>query len=485
VDYDTYPRTVSRHRQEPPLSDPTRSVDVSVIVPVYNAMPYLHEFLESLAGQDLSDEAYEVIAVDDGSTDGSAAALDAFGARHPNVRVFHQENSGWPGKPRNRGLDLARGRYVFFADADDRLGTEALRRLVAFADEHGSDVVVPKMVGLNGRMAWWPHPEQAPDADLEKVLQTLTPQKLIRRSMLVDRDLRFPEEKIRLEDGMMLTRAYYTADRVSALGDYDYYYIRTRDDGGNISSGRLDPPTYTWSVGEVSRLIKEHDPDPARADRIVLDLYRRKCLKMYRPDRFAEMQDVHRDQWLHEHAKYIATYIPPELEAGLRPPFRQRSERVRAGDKQGLLTLGKIEEGQAVTTLIRGRWSLLSLRLEFRVELQPPEAGRADLFLQLQDRDSENCSEIPVAYGGSGDAAGADQVLAGLTTIVTCVAKVPRSLLKGRQGTVDLFVRRVLDDGSSVRSRVQSSAAAELPRPQRRVRLYETIKGNVSIKLQP
>ena len=231
--------------RNPALSDPARpstteertdAVDVSVVVPVFNAMPYLHEFLESLAAQDLSDDAYEVIAVNDGSTDGSAAELDAFAARHSNVRVLHQENSGWPGKPRNRGLDLARGRYVFFADADDRLGTEALRRLVAFADEHGSDVVVPKMVGLNGRMAWWPHPEQAPDADLEKVLQTLTPQKLIRRSMLVDRDLRFPEEKIRLEDGMMLTRAYYTAARVSALGDYDYYYIRTRDDGGNISS---------------------------------------------------------------------------------------------------------------------------------------------------------------------------------------------------------------------------------------------------------
>lgn len=475
------------------MSDPARpstteertdSVDVSVVVPVFNAMPYLHEFLESLAAQDLSDDAYEVVAVNDGSTDGSGAELDAFAARHRNVRVLHQENSGWPGRPRNRGLDLARGRYVFFADADDRLGTEALRRLVAFADEHGSDVVVPKMVGLNGRMAWWPHPEQAPDADLEKVLQTLTPQKLIRRSMLVDRDLRFPEEKIRLEDGMMLTRAYYTAKRVSALGDYDYYYIRTRDDGGNISSGRLDPPTYTWSIGEVSRLIKEHDPDPARADRIVLDLYRRKCLKMYRPDRFAEMQDIHRDQWLHEHGRYIATYIPPELEAELRPPFRQRSERVRARDKEGLLLLGRIEEGQAVTTLIRGRWSLLSLRLELRVELQPPEDGRADLYLQLQDRDSEECTEVRVTYRDSGDAAGADHVLAALTTIVTCSAKVPRSLLTRRRATVDLFVRRVLDDGSSVRSRVQRMESTELPRPRRRIRLYETVKGNVSIKLR-
>ena len=181
---------------------------------------------------------------------------------------------------------------------------------------------------------------------MERVLETLSPQKLFRRSMLVDHDIRFPEEKVRLEDGMMLTRAYYAATRVSTLGDYDYYFIRARDDGQNISQGRLDPPGYTWSIGEVSRLVKEHDPDPARADRIVLDLYRRKCLKMYGPVRFGKMQNIHRDQWLHEHAKHIATYIPPELEAELSPPFRQRSERVRAGDKEGLLLLGRIEQGE-------------------------------------------------------------------------------------------------------------------------------------------
>jgi glycosyltransferase involved in cell wall biosynthesis len=147
------------------------AVDVTVIIPVYNAMPYLQELLESLADQDLPSHAYEVIAVNDGSTDGSAAELDGFAERHPNVKVVHQENVGWPGQPRNRGLDLARGRYVFFADADDRLGIETLRRLVAFADEHGSDVVIPRTVGLGGRHTRWQHPEQATDADLEKVLR--------------------------------------------------------------------------------------------------------------------------------------------------------------------------------------------------------------------------------------------------------------------------------------------------------------------------
>lgn len=463
----------------------TPSVEVSVVVPVFNALPYLREFLQSLAEQDLPDDAYEVIAVNDGSTDGSADELDAFAARHTNVRVVHQENSGWPGRPRNRGLELARGRYVFFADADDRVGTESLRRLVAFADEHGSDVVVPRMVGLNGRLAWWPHPEQAPDADLEKVLQTLTPQKLFRRSMLLDAGLRFPEEKIRLEDGMLLTRAYYTARRVSALGDYEYYYIRTRDDGQNISSGRLDPTGYTWSIGEVSRLVREHDPDPDRANRIILGLYRRKCLKMYAPARFAKMQEIHRDQWLHEHAKHIAEYIPLELEATLDPPFRQRSERVRAGDKAGLLLLGKIEEGEAVPTLIRARWSLRSLRMDLRVELGPSDDGSDELVLRLQDRDSEEFSEVPLTQTSAG-ADGYDHVLAGLTTVTTCTAKIPLSRLRRREPTVvDLHVRRVRADGSSVLSRVQGTETSRLPRPRRRMRPYLTVKDNVSVSVRP
>ena len=477
------------------MSDPTRpstteertdSVDVSVVIPVYNAMPYLHELLESLAGQDLPDGAYEVIAVNDGSTDDSGAELDAFAERHPNVRVVHQENTGWPGGPRNRGLDLARGRYVFFADADDRMGSEGLRRMVAFADEHGSDVIVPRMVGINGRAPWTTQ-AATPDADLEEVSKTLSPQKLFRRSMLLDHDIRFPEEKVRLEDGMMLTRAYYAATRVSALGDYDYYHIRTRDDGQNISQGRLDPSGYTWSIGEVSRLVKENDPDPGRADRIVLDLYRRKCLKMYAPARFAKMQNIHRDQWLHEHAKHIATYIPPELEAQLRPPARQRSERVRAGDKEGLLLLGRIEEGEAITTLVRGRWSLLSLRLDFRVELQQPPDGRADLFLQLQERDSDECTEAPLAYGGpAADDGKVDHKLAGLSTIVTCSAKIPRSRLRSSSPkVVDLFIRRVLEDGSSVRSRVQTTEATELPPPRKGRKPYGTVKGNVSIRIRP
>ena len=270
-------------------------------------------------------------------------------------------------------------------------------------------------------------PEQTPDADLEKVLQTLTPQKLIRRSMLVDHDIRFPEEKVRLEDGMMLTRAYYAAARVSALGDYDYYYIRTRDDGQNISQGRLDPPGYTWSIGEVSRLVKEHDPDPARADRIVLDLYRRKCLKMYGPVRFAKMQDIHRDQWLHEHAKYIATYIPPELEAELARrsgnvpnesgPATRRACCCWAGSRRARPSRRSCADGGRSC---RSGWSSGSSCSRQR-PARPTSSCSSRTAIRRSAPRSPSRMAIP------GDAAGAGHMLAALSTIVTCSAKIPRS----------------------------------------------------------
>ncbi|MEU0030425.1 glycosyltransferase, partial [Streptomyces sp. NPDC006335] len=82
---------------------------VSIVVPVYNAGRYIDMCAPSLLGQTLGEDAYEIIYVDDGSTDDSAQRLDELAAEHAQVRVIHQENSGWPGKPRNVGVREARG----------------------------------------------------------------------------------------------------------------------------------------------------------------------------------------------------------------------------------------------------------------------------------------------------------------------------------------------------------------------------------------
>ena len=78
---------------------------------------------------------------------GSGAFLDDLAAKHPHVRVHHQENSGWPGKPRNVGVAMARGEFVQFVDQDDRLAARALERLVELGRRSSADVVVGKTAG--------------------------------------------------------------------------------------------------------------------------------------------------------------------------------------------------------------------------------------------------------------------------------------------------------------------------------------------------
>src|SRR3954469_11880821 len=87
------------------------SVDVTVVVPVYNTGEFIEPCIRSLLDQSLPADRYEVIFVDDGSTDETPARLGRLAAEASNVHVFHIPNSGWPGKPRNVGIDNAQGDY--------------------------------------------------------------------------------------------------------------------------------------------------------------------------------------------------------------------------------------------------------------------------------------------------------------------------------------------------------------------------------------
>lgn len=104
------------------------SVEISVIIPVYNAENYLHECINSVVRQTHKD--CEILLIDDGSTDGSGQICDEFQEKFDGVRVIHQKNAG-VSVARNMGLQHAEGNYVTFVDADDRLEPDCLDALTS------------------------------------------------------------------------------------------------------------------------------------------------------------------------------------------------------------------------------------------------------------------------------------------------------------------------------------------------------------------
>lgn len=110
---------------------------ISIIIPVYNTELYLQKCIESVISQNFQD--WELILVDDGSTDNSGKICDEYAAKDPRIRVKHKPNTG-VSDTRNKGLEIAKGEWVFFLDSDDELYPFSLKILSQWSK--GCDMVV-------------------------------------------------------------------------------------------------------------------------------------------------------------------------------------------------------------------------------------------------------------------------------------------------------------------------------------------------------
>ena len=135
---------------------------ISVIVPVYNVAAWLPRCLDSLLGQTFGD--FELLLVDDGSTDGSGAICDDYARRDARVRAFHKANGGLS-DARNHGLERMRGETVAFVDSDDYVGPDCLRILQEMIDG-GADVAVVGMAETDS-----PGADLVPSGDVRTALE--------------------------------------------------------------------------------------------------------------------------------------------------------------------------------------------------------------------------------------------------------------------------------------------------------------------------
>lgn len=206
---------------------------LTVIVPCYNVEGYLPRCVDSLLHQDINVEDYEILLIDDGSTDATAAICDRYAAEHSHVSTIHQANSGIGGA-RNTGLDRAKGTYIFFVDADDFVPKNRFGALVRIAESHQLDV-------LGFHSADVVEHDEAPalpafDGKVTKVLtgaQYLSENTMqgpvwwfiTKRDWLESLHLRFAEGR-KLEDSPFTPDVLLSAERMAQVEDVCYFYVK-------------------------------------------------------------------------------------------------------------------------------------------------------------------------------------------------------------------------------------------------------------------
>lgn len=203
---------------------------ISVIVPVYNTEKYLHRCVDSILAQTFTD--FELLLIDDGSTDRSGAICDEYALKDSRVRVFHKENGG-VSSARNLGLDKTHGVYVTFVDSDDTITTNAL----LYMSDNYEDMVVGAINFVNS------HTEKYVDWDgdiiaynnmglfLEKNLNTMILRspcfKLFRKDIINKYDIRMNENLTFGEDTVFVADYMLHCQNVRIVPNicYNYYDI--------------------------------------------------------------------------------------------------------------------------------------------------------------------------------------------------------------------------------------------------------------------
>ncbi|QMU79236.1 glycosyltransferase [Streptacidiphilus sp. PB12-B1b] len=221
---------------------------LSVVVPVHNVEAYLQECLESIRGQSFGE--FDVVLIDDGSTDRSAEIAESFAARDPRFRLFRQPNEGL-GAARNAGLlRISPGsEYLAFVDSDDTLPPDAYRLLVDTLDGTGSDFAAGNVMRFRsvGSVASPIHRKPFADTLLRTHI-TRTPalvtdrtvwNKVYRRSFWDRHTFRYPEG-ILYEDAPVTIPAHFAAERVDVLRTPVYNWREREAGAPSITQRRND-----------------------------------------------------------------------------------------------------------------------------------------------------------------------------------------------------------------------------------------------------
>jgi poly(ribitol-phosphate) beta-N-acetylglucosaminyltransferase len=358
---------------------------VSVVVPVHNPGRYIEPCIRSLLRQTMSRDRFEVVFVDDGSTDGTGDRLDRLVREQPNVRVIHIPASGAPGRPRNVGIEAAHGEYIQFLDADDELAPRALDRLVRMARTNGSDVVLGKFASetLNRRQDLFIRNRPATTlAETPQLIDaSMGPTKLFRTAFLREHELSFPEGWRQMEDQLFTMRAYLASGVISILGDEPCYFFNKREDEGHISSELVDPESHVAHLAEIVDEIEDADASPALRRRLLSRFHRLEILARLASPQFLAASPAYQ-QALFSGLERLAHTRFAEVQDGLGAFARIRTRLLHEGSLDGIRALGERIQRVGLDVQVAGAaWERGRLEIEFRATLtNGADGGRFTLI---------------------------------------------------------------------------------------------------------
>lgn len=232
------------------------SIKVSIIVAAYNAEKYLEETLESLLHQTI--DSYEVIVVNDGSKDSTKDILERYNNQYDNMTVIHKENGG-PSSARNAGIDVAKGEFLYFFDADDILELDAMLKMYEMAKKRKADLVIGKY-DIFDRYKTTPV-RGLDDLVIEKKIGRYDPRilwtfslcnKLFRKKVIDEYNLRLAPISYS-EDGAFLFSYIYRCGKITGIDMVIFHYRRMFDGvpesiTASVSDKKIDDYTKAHNI---------------------------------------------------------------------------------------------------------------------------------------------------------------------------------------------------------------------------------------------
>lgn len=235
---------------------------ISVVIPVYNVEDYLAKCVESVLAQDFQD--YEVILVNDGSTDGSLKIAQEYERNHDKVRLISQQNKGLGGA-RNTGIENACGEYICFFDSDDYIAPNTLSVISKTIDEENSDIIVfdIEYVDEDGHtlsiQKVFPGDGCTFRLSEKKDFLFASPSacnKVFRTCLFAESGVRFPS-RVWFEDIRTTLKLYPYADKITYIPQAFYKYLQRSD--SIMHSSNLDRNSEIMdALDDVLSYYKEH-----------------------------------------------------------------------------------------------------------------------------------------------------------------------------------------------------------------------------------